>query len=123
MHRRDGGRYRAIRPRRGPPGRRLGRTPARPQRVTHVRRSGAPECRGLAWRSGFSVGRLVVPLLSNKAVILLVRPMLLPGAKRWAGERGCLCLASIGVVGEFAGLGEVLGNLAEFEVQSLGCAS
>lgn len=63
-----------------------------------------------------------MPLLSKKAVILLVRAML-PDAKRWAGERGCLCLASIGIVGEFAGLGEVLGDLAEFEVQSLGCAS
>jgi hypothetical protein len=67
------------------------------------------------------VGRLSC-LLSKKAVILLVRPML-AGAKLWAGERGCLCLASIGVVGEFAGLNEVLGDLAEFEVQSLGCAS
>ena len=51
------------------------------------------------------------------------RAPMLAGAKLWAGERGCLCLASIGVVGEFAGLNEVLGDLAEFEVQSLGCAS
>ena len=83
---------------------------------------GAPECCGLAWGSGFRCWPTVVPLLSKKAVILLVRPML-AGAKLWAGERGCLCLASIGVVGEFAGLNEVLGDLAEFEVQSLGCAS
>jgi hypothetical protein len=32
-------------------------------------------------------------------------------------------LASIGVGGELAGLGEVLGDLAELEVESLGCAS